>query len=271
MKVMNRKYGVPFGAGAAALALTMMMASCAGTKKVSNDMIPISDLNGEWNILRAGDEIVKAQPGEETPFLGFKTESSRVYGNAGCNNLMGTYETTDKPGSISLSGLASTMMMCPQMDVEDFIKRKLAEVEGFRRGPGNTVMLVDKKGKTVVLLGKRSPVIKVPELDGKWTVSTVGDTSTRGFEGYPFTVEFNPGDNTFSCTTDCNTLGGAYSVTGSKITFSNIFGTMKACENMEMEHKMTEALQMTSTFNELPDGSVAFYDKSAQLLFIIRK
>ena len=34
---------------------------------------------------------------------------------------------------------------------------------------------------------------------------------------------------------------------------------------------MTEALQMTSTFNELPDGSVAFYDKSAQLLFIIRK
>ena len=75
---MNKKYFA-----AAALACALM--SC-GTGKNS---VAVVDFTGEWNIVEVNGEKVSA---ENAPFLGFDKDGHRLYGNAGCNRLMGSFE-----------------------------------------------------------------------------------------------------------------------------------------------------------------------------------
>ena len=54
----------------------------------------------------------------------------RLQGFAGCNNIMGAFESKDK-FSISFSGLASTRMACPDMTTEDALKKALEQVDNY--------------------------------------------------------------------------------------------------------------------------------------------
>ena len=85
---MNRKY-------LAAAAFACLLMSCGSGK----NSVAVVDFSGEWNIVEVNGEKVSA---ENTPFLGFDNAEHRLYGNAGCNRLMGTFNLdTLNAGKIS--------------------------------------------------------------------------------------------------------------------------------------------------------------------------
>ncbi len=54
----------------------------------------------------------------------------RLQGFAGCNNIMGSFEVKND-FSITFSGVASTMMACPDMKTEDDLKKILEQVDNY--------------------------------------------------------------------------------------------------------------------------------------------
>ena len=53
-------------------------------------------------------------------------------------------------------------------------------------------------------------------------------------------------DKTFSATTDCNGVGGEYSLSGNKITFSNMISTMMYCDGSQEQDFVTMLNQVQS-------------------------
>lgn len=62
-------------------AAVAVLSSCASTKNLT----PVSDLGGEWNIIEINGTAVVPAPGQAFPYIGFETNTGRVYGNSGCN------------------------------------------------------------------------------------------------------------------------------------------------------------------------------------------
>jgi heat shock protein HslJ len=64
---------------------------------------------------------------------------NRLQGFAGCNNIMGSFERKNE-FSITFSGVASTLMVCPDMTTEDNLKRALEQADNYVI-KGNTLSL----------------------------------------------------------------------------------------------------------------------------------
>ena len=78
------------------------MAVCTGALIVScgsgKNMLSISSLDGEWNITEVDGQQIST---ERMPFIGFDVVQKRIYGNSGCNRMMGTFEADSlKPGAL---------------------------------------------------------------------------------------------------------------------------------------------------------------------------
>lgn len=72
-------------------------------------------------------------------FVIFKNDKNQVYGNGGCNNFNGTYEL--KEGNrILLSKLATTLMACPSMEVENIFLPILELADNYSLN-GNSMTL----------------------------------------------------------------------------------------------------------------------------------
>ena len=69
-----------------------MMAVCAGALIVScgsgKNMLSVSSLDGEWNITEVDGQKIST---ERMPFIGFDVAQKRIYGNSGCNRMMGRF------------------------------------------------------------------------------------------------------------------------------------------------------------------------------------
>jgi len=71
-----------------------------------------------------------------------------------------------------------------------------------------------------------------------------------------FTITFND-DNSFSATTDCNSIGGTYSISDDLLTFSDIFSTLMYCEDAQ-EAEFTSLLENTSSYSFTNHGELIF-------------
>ena len=64
-------------------------------------------------------------------FIILKDEDNRVNGNGGCNTLFGTYEIERTTNRIKFSQMASTMMACLNMEIENELKRALEMADNY--------------------------------------------------------------------------------------------------------------------------------------------
>lgn len=250
-----------------------MLTSCGTTRKgAEGDIVSIRDINGEWDIKKIGDMMVSPETDSEegTPYIGFDISTTRIYGYTGCNRLLGNFNLNTKPGSIDFINLGSTRMLCPDMSLEESVMKELNDVRGFRINGQGELNLINRNGASVMLLSKRASEDGNNVLNGSWTVTHIDNMPASEFENGPFKLHFNREEGTFSCDTDCNVINGTYSTEGSEVKFSDLFGTLKVCENMQAEIKMTGALQSAHRYMSISDGSVAFYDMAGGLLFILR-
>ena len=105
------------------------LSSCRSSK----DAATLSSINGEWNIIEINGAAVVPAPNQEFPFIGFDTNTGKVFGNSGCNRMMGSFDVNAKPGTIDLGAMASTRMACPDMTLEQNVLSALGQVKKYKK------------------------------------------------------------------------------------------------------------------------------------------
>jgi heat shock protein HslJ len=81
--------------------------------------------------------------------------------------------------------------------------------------------------------GEANP--EVMKLDMKkwiWQSATIDGKEVNPKDSSKFTIEFKK-DGTFGASTDCNGIGGNYSIKDKQITFSDMMGTLMYCEGSQ--------------------------------------
>ncbi|MDE6266408.1 MAG: META domain-containing protein [Muribaculaceae bacterium] len=258
---MNKIY-----AYAAAATMGLFAVACTTTQKVTD----VESLNGEWNIVSVDGKKLNVTEDMNIPTIKFNTSDGTVSGNLSCNRMVGSFDVKAKPGTLDLSGVGATKMLCPDMSVEDAILRAFGEVKGYELAPDSAMLLTDA-GKNVVMTLER---MRAPELNGEYKVIAVGDTiigATDETETEPVVMTVNPAEGIFSCTTDCNTLMGKFAAADTGISFSDIAMTRMACPQAPVQDALMKYLPEISKATTLVNGNIGLYDESGQLMIILSK
>lgn len=116
--------------------------------------VSLQDLSGKWFIAQAGG--VDVPEGMETrPFIEFDTAKQSLHGNAGCNLINGSFVSNGQtPTAIAFPQVASTMMSCPDMEVETRILKALNEIRSFGKLAGGDMGFYDGNGTLVLTIRK---------------------------------------------------------------------------------------------------------------------
>ncbi len=83
-----------------------------------------------------------------------------------------------------------------------------------------------------------------------------------------FTLTFK-NDKTFSATTDCNSMGGEYTIAGNQLSFGKMFSTQMYCENSQ-ESDFTKMLNETQGYFFTQKGELVFNFKFDSGSFIFK-
>ncbi len=83
----------------------------------------------KWRLVELNGKPIK-QKGKKDYFLKLNSKDGRFTAFAGCNNMSGNYFMKTSM-SISFSGVISTMMACPEMDLEQKFSQMLEKVDNY--------------------------------------------------------------------------------------------------------------------------------------------
>lgn len=248
----------------------LAMSSCRSVEKA----IPLSSINGEWNIIEVNGS--KITPGENSPlpFIAFDTATGRVSGNSGCNRMMGNFDVNAKPGSLELTEMASTRMMCPDMTIENNVLNAFAQVKGYKKAGKDKMYLCNSSNRPVVVLQKKEADVKLSILNGEWKIKEVnGDAIPSGMEKQPF-IAFDVKKKTIHGNAGCNLINGGFETSTSNaksISFPGMACTMMACPDMETEGKVLKAIDEVKSFDLLSGGGIGLYDANGTLVIVLEK
>lgn len=129
----------------------LTLAACGNKAKG----VSLDEIAGEWVIVTINGTPVSAEL-EKTPFLAINALENRVYGTTGCNNINGMIERDSlNENQFSFKNVATTMMMCPDMDTESLVLKVLSEVKKADMAAGDKLLLLDATDKEVMQLTKK--------------------------------------------------------------------------------------------------------------------
>ena len=214
------------------------MTACGSGKQA----VQAIDLTGEWNIVTVNGDTIEA---ENTPYLGLDMTEKRLYGNAGCNRMMGTFEADSlQPGKIKFGQIGTTRMMCPDMDTESKVLQALNSVQGYAE-TAQGIALTDAEGNAVLTLEKReTPAFTLNDLSGEWIISAINGAQVGDMENTPF-LAFDIDQMRVHGNAGCNIINGGFSQEEGKensLKFSQMISTMMACPDMDTERRILDAL-----------------------------
>lgn len=246
------------------------LSSCASTKNAAT----LSSLSGEWNIIEINGSAVVPAPNQEFPFIGFDTKTGKVYGNSGCNRLMGSFDVNAKPGQIDLGALGSTRMMCPDMTVEKNVLAALGQVKKYKQLGKENMALCGSSNRPLIVLQKKEASSKLSDLNGRWIISEAGGQAIpSGMEKQP-AIEFDIAEKRMHGNAGCNIINGSFDVDDANpaaISFPRGISTMMACPDMKVEGRVLKALNSVQSFGKLAGGGMGFYDTDNNLVMVLVK
>lgn len=109
----------------------------------------IDFINGPWRVTEVNGQTVDNPDCK----LIFDIAEGTLSGNTGCNIVRGDILREAKvSGSLSFSNLATTRMMCPDIQLEQSLLIALEEVSAVRRSDHGSIALLNRSGKTLVTL-----------------------------------------------------------------------------------------------------------------------
>lgn len=117
--------------------------------------VKLADLAGKWMISEAGGEAIP-EGMEKQPFIEFNISEKRLHGNAGCNIINGAVQVDDEnPTAVSFPQVISTMMACPDMEVESRVLKALNAAKSFGKLAGGGIGFYDADNNLVMVLVKK--------------------------------------------------------------------------------------------------------------------
>lgn len=128
-------------------ALAGALFACSGSQTDAKQ------LEGKWNVVEVKGEKVNC---ENTPFMEFDMKENKLHGNAGCN-IFNTSVTLDAKdvSALKLEDGMTTMMSCPDMDMETKILQSMSDVRAVKAGSNpNEMLLVDAEGNVLMVLAR---------------------------------------------------------------------------------------------------------------------
>lgn len=237
----------------------------------SKNALTVASLEGEWNIVEVNGTSVDDK--EQSPYIGFDTKEGRVYGNSGCNQMMGSFDVKSKPGKITLGQMAGTMMMCPDMETEKNILNALEQVKEYKSFGKNEIALCSNSKHPLLVLKKRFFDMSIDELKGEWKIVKVfGQPVSEDAETKPF-LNFDVDGRKVSGNASCNTINGNFTTDASRkqsIAFTQMASTRMMCQHMDTERNILNALENTKSFAKLENGHLALYDNGVQVMELAR-
>ena len=132
------------------LVLTGFVLSCntpssTSGEKLSKSLTALSQSN--WRLFSLNGQKVNVTDGTSIPTLAFDPQNMQVSGNSGCHSFTGGF--TNEKEKITLSNLAGTRMMCPDMKMETAFLSTIANVNNYSVYEGRLV-LNDASGKQLM-------------------------------------------------------------------------------------------------------------------------
>lgn len=246
----------------AAAFAAVVLSSCGTTGKSV-------DISGEWNVVSVKGEQVAGNP-----YIGFDLAEGRIYGNAGCNRIMGGVEVDSvNPGKIGFTGVGATRMMCPDMETEQKVLEALNEVAGYQASSAG-VELTDKDGNVLMSLEKKeAPAVSVNDINGKWNITKVEGAAVEVADKTPF-ISFNVAENAVHGNGGCNIINGSFSQeegNPSSLKFGQMISTMMAGPGMETERKVLSAMNKVASFVVNEDGTLSLMDVADNEVLLLVK
>lgn len=249
----------------AMVAASVLLVSCHTAKETVSG----NDIRGEWNIVEIEGIPVEAQ---SQPFIGFDVANGRIYGYSGCNRLMGSLNLSGE-NKIELGQMASTMMACPDMEIERRVLDALASVKSLKN-EGNTLVLYGSARKPLMLLQKRFDVVPLSSLKGEWeVVSLYGTTLPVDMENTP-SIDLDIATNRVSGNSGCNRLTGEIrrdEAVENSISFAHVASTRMACPDMATENQVLSALNSVRTCGMLDNGRLALMDEGGTIVLELER
>lgn len=246
----------------AAAFAAVVLSSCGTTGKSV-------DISGEWNVVSVKGEQVAGNP-----YIGFDLAEGRIYGNAGCNRIMGGVEVDSvNPGKIGFTGVGATRMMCPDMETEQKVLEALNEVAGYQASSAG-VELTDKDGNVLMSLEKKeAPAVSVNDINGKWNITKVEGAAVEVADKTPF-ISFNVAEKAVHGNGGCNIINGSFSQeegNPSSLKFGQMISTMMAGPGMETERKVLSAMNKVASFVVNEDGTLSLMDVADNEVLLLVK
>lgn len=130
-------------------AAAALLTACSTTGKMAS----LEAMSGEWNIEKIDGKQLENK-GETAPFIGFNAHTNQIFGSTSCNRLTGEISADPKTGTIDLSRMGMTRMMCADMTTETAVLDALSRVKKFKIDK-STLLLTDENGKAVMELVKK--------------------------------------------------------------------------------------------------------------------
>lgn len=96
------------------------------------------------------------------------------------------------------------------------------------------------------------------EIQGDWRLDAYQIDGKPTTFGSVYRMTFNEPDNTFSLSTDCNTISGEFGITNDTIRFKNILVTEMACDNMTVEQDLMRLFNAPDAYAIYSDEYTAY-------------
>ncbi|NDV81231.1 META domain-containing protein [Bacteroides sp. 51] len=253
-----------------AICAMMVVTSCRSSKEV----VTLGALNGEWNIVEINGSAVAPGTGQNVPYIGFDAVSGKIYGNSGCNRMMGSFDRSSKPGELDLSTIAGTRMMCPDMTMEQNVLNALKIVKGYKKAGADKIALTNAHKRPVIVLEPKTTVDLITSLEGEWKITEIKDEALPAkLEKEPFIV-FDLKAKRIHGNAGCNMINGGFITEENNprsLSFPAVAATMMACPDMSIERKVLDALNAVKYFDVSADKVAGLYGEDGALLLVLKK
>ena len=246
----------------AAVALTL--GGCSSYRTID-----MAGLSGRWNVISVNGKRVVPTDAQSAPYLAFDVQNGRMTANGGCNQLMCAFNKELPAGALTFGRVATTLMACPDMTLEDGIKSALENTTGYRGLKNGEVQLLCGS-KPVMTLRKGYQDYSISVLEGKWTIRNLAGKEMKSTLEEPLTVTFDH-DGRYFCTTGCNSIRGDFQTDYTAITFGQGMSTRMSCPDMTVEQTLQNVLPTIAAYGRTADGGLGFYDAQGEMVMKLNR
>ena len=245
------------------LGIALLLASACAVQRPS-DHVRTALVGKQWQLVELNGKPVPASVNGKMPFLKLEEQGGRYSASGGCNGIGGEY-TLLKGNGIKFSRGMSTMMACPDMEVEDGLRGLFDQADTYVIHE-NTMSL--SKGTNQAALAKFVPVLDQSDnLAGAWDLEYIAGSEDEFTVLYPerkpsMTVDVAGGK--VNGNSSCNSFSSTLEIDGQAISFGPIMSTKMACPG-NGEHVFLKNLERVTNFS-IQESTLSLMDKDTVVM-----